>query len=304
MNPNPLLKKLGLSNDDRAVILHADDIGMCQASIDAYADLVDFGLISSAATMVPCAWFPATAIFCREHAAKVDMGVHVTLNSEWNPCRWRPISTSDPASGLVDDEGYFHRELESTRDQADADAIYTEIKAQVSQALNAGIDVTHIDSHMFAIGQRPDFFQSYMRVAMEHQLPSLLLRVRMEAVREMVKGQIEDDSLVTIAHHLQELENQGLPMVDNMQVTSLHTHENRLEHIKEIIDSFEPGTINYFIIHPVKDTPEIRMLATDWRARVADYRTFTSEKARALFHEAGIHLIGWRVLRDLMRAAG
>ena len=44
MNPNPLLKKLGLSNDDRAVILHADDIGMCQASIDAYADLVDFGL--------------------------------------------------------------------------------------------------------------------------------------------------------------------------------------------------------------------------------------------------------------------
>ena len=49
-------------------------------------------------------------------------------------------------------------------------------------------------------------------------------------------------------------------MVDNMQVTSLHTHENRLEHIKEIIDSFEPGTINYFIIHPVKDTPEIRML--------------------------------------------
>ncbi len=304
MNSNPLLKKLGLAADDRAVILHADDIGMCQASVEAYADLVDFGLISSAATMVPCAWFPATASFCREHAAKVDMGVHVTLNSEWNPCRWRPVSTSDPATGLMDDEGYFHRDLESTRDHADADAIYTEIKAQVSQALNAGIDITHIDSHMFAIGQRPDFFQSYMRVAMEHQLPSLLLRVRMEAVREMVKGQIEDDSLVTIAHHLQELERQGLPMVDNMQVTSLHTHENRLEHIKEIIDGFEPGTINYLIIHPVKDTPEIRMLATDWRARVADYQTFTSEAARALFREESIHLIGWRVLRDLMRAAG
>ncbi len=304
MKPNPLLKKLGLAADDRAVILHADDIGMCQASVAAYVDLVDFGLVSSAATMVPCAWFPATAIFCREHAAKVDMGVHVTLNSEWNPCRWRPLSTCDPASGLLDDEGYLHRDLESTRDHADADAVYAEITAQVKQAFNAGIDVTHIDSHMFAIGQRPDFFQSYLRVAMEHQIPALLLRARVEMIQEMVQGRIKDEFLAAITSHLQQLEAQGVPMLDTMQVTSLSTHENRWEHIQGIIDGFEPGTINYLIIHPVKDTPEIRMLATDWRARVADYRTFTSEKARALFHEAGIHLIGWRVLRDLMRAAG
>lgn len=304
MKPNPLLEKLGLAADDRAVILHADDIGMCQASVDAYADLVDFGLISSAATMVPCAWFPATASFCREHADAVDMGVHVTLNSEWEMCRWRPISTCDPASGLLDAEGYFHRDLESARDHANADAIYAEITAQVEHALNAGIDVTHIDSHMFAIGQRPDFFQSYLRVAMEHQIPALLLRARIEMIQEMVKGRIQDDFLAAITSHLQQLERQGMPMLDMMQVTSLSTHENRLEHLQEIIDGFEPGTVNYLIIHPAKETPEIRALTTDWRARVADYRTFTSEEMRALFREADIHIIGWRVLRDLMRAAG
>ncbi len=57
MKTNPLLKKLGLSNQDRAVIIHADDIGMCQASVSAFADLVDFGLVSCGATMVPCRGF-------------------------------------------------------------------------------------------------------------------------------------------------------------------------------------------------------------------------------------------------------
>ena len=41
MKPNPVLKQLGLADDDRAVIIHTDDIGMCQASLAAYADLVE-----------------------------------------------------------------------------------------------------------------------------------------------------------------------------------------------------------------------------------------------------------------------
>ena len=40
---NPLMKKIGLGPDDRAVIIHVDDIGMCQASLDAFANLEDFG---------------------------------------------------------------------------------------------------------------------------------------------------------------------------------------------------------------------------------------------------------------------
>jgi chitin disaccharide deacetylase len=40
MQPNPVLRKLGLRDDDRVAIIHADDIGMCHASVRAYADLV------------------------------------------------------------------------------------------------------------------------------------------------------------------------------------------------------------------------------------------------------------------------
>ena len=87
--PNPYLKKLGFSNTDRLVILHADDIGMCQGSVAAYADLIESGILSSAAMMVPCSWFPAAAASYHQHrdTPKLDVGVHLTLTSEWDNYR-------------------------------------------------------------------------------------------------------------------------------------------------------------------------------------------------------------------------
>ena len=94
MHHNPVMKKLGLTDKDRAVIIHTDDIGMCQASVTAYKDLMEFGIISSGATMVPCPWFLEAAKLCREHP-EYDMGVHLTLTSEWQTYRWGPVSTRE-----------------------------------------------------------------------------------------------------------------------------------------------------------------------------------------------------------------
>ena len=63
MNSNPILKKLGFSNNDRVVIIHSDDLGMCQATITACKALFQSSGISSAAVMVPCSWFLAAARF-------------------------------------------------------------------------------------------------------------------------------------------------------------------------------------------------------------------------------------------------
>ena len=87
MNPNPLLKKLGFSNNDRVVIIHADDLGMCQSTITACKELFEMSVISSAAVMVPCPWFLSAARLQRD-AEKVDLGVHITLTSEWKEYRW------------------------------------------------------------------------------------------------------------------------------------------------------------------------------------------------------------------------
>ena len=133
MMPNPVLRKLGFDNDDRVVILHADDVGMCQATIPAMVDLVDFGLLSSYAVMVPCPWFPQTAAYCRQHP-EVDVGVHSTLTSEWDSYRWGPISTRDEASGLLDEEGYFYHLSEQVQEHGQTAAVQAELQAQVERA--------------------------------------------------------------------------------------------------------------------------------------------------------------------------
>ena len=108
MNANPVLRRFGLDESDRAVVSHADDVGMCQATVGAFVDLVEAGIVSSTAVMAPCPWFPLAAAGGREHPA-ADVGVHLTLNCEWGAIRWGPIPTRDPASGLLDADGYSPR---------------------------------------------------------------------------------------------------------------------------------------------------------------------------------------------------
>ncbi|HKP71950.1 MAG TPA: ChbG/HpnK family deacetylase, partial [Pyrinomonadaceae bacterium] len=108
MKLNPILRSLGYDARDRVVVTHADDIGMCAATVNCLEELFGFGLVTSASAMIPCDSFAEVARFCRAHA-RVDMGVHLTLTSEFETHRWRPVTDADRATGLTDDYGYFHR---------------------------------------------------------------------------------------------------------------------------------------------------------------------------------------------------
>src|SRR4051812_17642506 len=105
---NTLQQRLGFDADDRLLILHADDIGMCEATVSAWRELLDFGLLTSASSMAPCAWFPAAAEIANAVGEHADLGLHLTLNCEWSNFRWSPISGNGPETGLVDATGYFH----------------------------------------------------------------------------------------------------------------------------------------------------------------------------------------------------
>src|SRR5690349_11756869 len=206
MKPNPVLRKIGLSDTDRAVIIHMDDVASAQAANAAYYDLVDFGLISSAAVMVPCPWFPDAAAFCRTHP-DVDMGVHLTLTSEWNEFRWGPISTRDVATGLLDDEGYFYRRQPPVQANGDPEAVYIELKTQIDRAIAAGIDPTHIDSHMGTLAHEK-FIPIYARLALEYKLPpTILIRGDEETFRSADIG--TQLALQTV----EELESKGVPLI-------------------------------------------------------------------------------------------
>ncbi len=299
MGPNPLLKRLGLADTDRAAIIHVDDVGMCQASLAAFSDLVDFGLVSSGAVMVPCPWFPAVAAYCRANPA-VDMGVHLMVNCEWDVFRWGPISTQDRATGLLDSEGYLYRTSEEVHQHADPAAVQVEIKAQLSRALDAGIDVTHVDTHMGTVSH-PKFLASYLHLAAENQLPAFIARFDAAGYqRAFGMDRLAAEGAFQL---LQSLEAQGIPTMDaldDLLFLPLDKPENRIEQAKAILDRLKPG-VTHFIIHAAKDTPELRTIADDWPSRVADYEAFTSEALRSYIRDSGIHVIGYRTIRDTYR---
>jgi hypothetical protein len=171
MEPNPILKKLGFSKNDRLVIIHTDDIGMCHSSIQAYSELLEFGFISSGATMVPCSWFPKVALYCQQ-TPDADMGVHLTLTSEWDTYRWAPISTCDIKSGMIDSEGYFYRSTQEAQINGNAEAVKIELQSQVDRAHKSGINVTHLDTHMNTVAH-PKFVPSYIQIAVQNKIPIL-----------------------------------------------------------------------------------------------------------------------------------
>ena len=299
LQPNPYLKKLEFSNADRLVILHADDIGMCQGSVAAYADLIASGILSSAAMMVPCSWFPA-AVACyhqRQDTLRLDVGVHLTLTSEWDNYRWRPISTCDPGSGLLDGEGYFHALARYVHEQADGAAIEQELQAQIERALAAGLDITHVDTHILTLFE-PRLLPHYFKLAQRYRLPAFMLRG--DAAQWRGWG-YDVETANALAALTQAVEEQGLPLCDHFHMMSLTEHEARLQEGRRALAAC-PAGITHFAIHPVKDGPELRAMAPDWRSRVADYELFIMEAWRQAIAESGVQVIGYRSLRDAMRA--
>ena len=295
MHPNPILKKLGFSNTDRLVIIHTDDIGMCQASIQAYAELWDFGTISSGAVMVPCPWFPAAAELCRARP-ETDMGVHLTLTSEWQFYRWGPVSTRDADSGLMDAEGYFPRADAEVQESADPDRAAFELEAQVRRALDFGIDVSHIDTHMAAIAH-PKFIPAYIQLTHKFRLPPLIPRLDAAGFEKL---DFDRETAAFLASMIGQLEEQGLPLVDNATGLPLDQPDGQLALAKKMLAAL-PSGLTHFIIHPSIDTPELRAITPDWPSRVANYQTFMSQEIKDFLTNAGIHVIGYKRLRALMR---
>lgn len=296
MNPNPLLKKLGYSETDRLVILHVDDVGMCQASVQAYRDLWEFGTITSGAVMVPCPWFLSTAEMARQYP-EMDLGVHATLNAEWDTYRWGPVSTRDPASGLMDAQGYLHQTVEAVIESATVEAVEAELNVQIEHALAAGIDITHIDSHMGTITD-PKFVQPYLQAGASRLIPNMLPRASAKGF-EMIG--IDEQALAKYTPILNQFETQGLPMLDGLFSMPLEHDNDHIGIAKKLLSEVPVG-VTHFLFHPSIDTPELRVICPDWKARVANYKAFMSKEIKDFIRNEGIQMIGYREIREVMRS--
>jgi predicted glycoside hydrolase/deacetylase ChbG (UPF0249 family) len=272
-----LAEKLGYPPDARLLIVNCDDLGSSHAAnIGVYEALRD-GIGTSATLMVPCPW-------SRDAAARYrgeDVGVHLTLNSEWDLYRWGPI-TYGPS--LLDGDGGFPRTVEDVWDHADVDEVRRECRAQLERAIYWGFDVSHLDSHMGTLQLRPEFFDVYLELAVEFRLPLRL------------SGASSEQAVGFPFRRLAAEE--GVLFPDNF----IHVRGAMRKALERALFELRPGVTEIFG-HPATDTPELRALAPDWANRVDDHDALTTDRAiRAMADRAGVTFIGYRALRDLMRA--
>ena len=159
-----LAEALGHEPDAKLLIVTSDDLGVSHATNSAVYGSLRSGIATSAGLMVPGPW-------AREAAANYrgeDVGVHLTLNAEFDLYRWGPVTH---APSLLDGDGGFPRTLVDLWEHADMDEVRKECRAQIERAIYWGFDVSHLSAHLGAIELRPEFFDVVLALAVDFRLP-------------------------------------------------------------------------------------------------------------------------------------
>lgn len=300
MSTNPLLEKLGYPADARLVIFHADDVGMCHGANVAFLELIEAGILTCGSVMMPCPWSPEILTVAKENPS-LDLGVHITFNSEWSGYRWGPLSTRDPASGLVDEDGWFWHRPPMTMEHLHVPAGVAEMRAQVEYARRHGLDVTHIDAHMGAALYTP-LLPHFIELGFANNVPVLLTReVDDDILTLSGGGAAANEYLALVA----SIEARGMPLVDRFRITPGYDKigaGGAPEYYETILRELAPG-VTFFSLHPNApgEIEALTPLKAHWRT--FEHQYFQSDRLRELLKAEGIIPIGYRQIREVMRNA-
>lgn len=285
----PLLnERLGYKPTDRLLIINGDDVGMCHAANQATIESLEHGLMTSATIMVPCPWFYEIASYAKEHPDR-DFGLHLCHTSEWKHYRWGPVAPRDQVPGLVDPSGCLWPDVEQVYAKSSPAEALTEARMQIRKALEAGIDPTHLDSHMGTLQYDPRYMEVYLKLAQEFDLP----------VRMASQATLEKFQQPTLR---EKFSAQGIVFTDYFIYDELPQESSNVKEFwLKIVSHLKPGVTELYI-HAAKPTEELQAITGSWRTRAAEFETFThDDQMRKLMEEQGIIRIGYRSLRDLQR---
>ncbi|HUZ11755.1 MAG TPA: polysaccharide deacetylase family protein [Caulobacteraceae bacterium] len=275
-----LVERLGLGAGARAVIVNCDDIGSSHSANLASLEAMEKGLASSATLMVPCPW----AREAIELFAGRDVGVHLTLTAEYPTYRWRSLTG---APSLHDAEGFLPRQAQAVWERADLADVARECRAQIDQALDWGVDVTHLDAHMGTMQIDPRYYEIYLQLGAQYRLPLRMAGARAEAQLGF--------PIRAPAARL------GLVFPDDFV---FRWGDSTAELMRRRLPNLASG-VTEFIVHPVLDGPELRAYdLTEAQIRIDDHACAVSPAIAALIEAQGIRRISYRPLRELQRANG
>lgn len=281
-----IAERLGYPADSKLLIIHADDLGVAHSINAASFDALDRNAVSSASVMVPCPWIAEIAAYAQAHP-DADLGLHLTLTSEWQTYRWGPVEGKDNVSSLLDPAGTLWNETRLVATNAKPAEVEREIRAQIDRALALGIRPTHLDSHMGSLYSTPELFATFVRIAHDYHLPFLAVKVTDE--RAKLQSLLSDKDIVLDAL-----------VIANPAVRRDQWMEFYLKAIKEL----KPG-LTEMIVHLGHDDAELQAITVDhepygsaWRQR--DYDVVTSAQFNKALQDNHAILVRWKDLQKLV----
>jgi predicted glycoside hydrolase/deacetylase ChbG (UPF0249 family) len=254
----------------RELAIRCDDVGMCHTVNLAVQELLETGVPFSVSVMVPCPWF-LEAVEILNANPQIGVGIHLTLNSEWEHYKWGPVLGAATVPSLVDEHGYFFAsETEFAAAEVDLDEVEMELRAQIDRALKAGLRVDYLDYHMLTAVSTPE-------------------------LRAIVEGLAEEYGL-GLSRYFGETSVSIWADPPEEKLTSL------LGHVRNV----RPG-LSLLVIHLGMETPEMSALvdmnneSDPFRTaihRQAELEAITSPAFRMAIEGAGIELVTYREIID------
>lgn len=128
---------------DKSLIIQADDFGACGAVTDGIMAAFAEGVVTQASVIIPA--FDSARAIQLALAARLPLGVHLALMCEWESVRWQPLTAAPSLRGA---DSALVAGLAELRAHAQAHDVLGELRAQLAAAIDAGIRITHVDSHI------------------------------------------------------------------------------------------------------------------------------------------------------------
>jgi chitin disaccharide deacetylase len=282
------LTLLGHPPEARLLIVNGDDLGMCHAVNAGTFEALESGIMTSASLMMPCPWAYDAGTYLRAHP-DLDVGVHLTVNCEWERYRWGPVLGPVRCPSLVDRWGFFYTAEDKAFAQANAGESMAEAEAQIRRALDSGLDPTHLDGHVRTFYAQPSHLAVYIELARRYHLP---LRIPPRRTYEERGAAALYDGL--------NLE--GLLTNDDLRFVELESPPALRDQLFETLRTLQPG-ITEVVLHAAVPTPEAEAVMLDWPARAEALRLMKDDTIRQEIERLGIVLVGWRTLRAAQHRA-
>jgi len=151
-------------------LIRCDNFGMNHSVNMAIKKIIDSGIPFSTSVMFACPWYQEAVDILKENP-KVGVGIHLTLNAEWQNYRWGPILGKEAVPSLVDTIGYFF----SSRSKLFANnpkiiEIEKELRAQIERAISSRIRIDYLYYHMGSAVETPELRKLVESLANEYKL--------------------------------------------------------------------------------------------------------------------------------------